>query len=109
MYLHVSIPAVAHGQSFPTRVIASADPPRYTQPQCPPSRNLTYTVCKQSVSTCMKLCVMNCCSMKEKTRLPYILDHVRDNKCDLVVLTETWLSPDNAKNACCAGMCGLWL
>ena len=51
----------------------------------------------QSVSTCMKLCVMNCCSMKEKTRLPYILDHVRDNKCDLVTLT--WLSPDNAKNA----------
>ena len=46
-------------------------------------RNLT--VCEQSVSTCMKLCVMNCCS-----------DHVRDNKCDLVALTETWLSPDNA-------------
>ena len=37
---------------------------------------------------------MNCCSMKEKTSLPYILDHVRDNKCDLVALTETWLSPD---------------
>ena len=47
----------------------------------------------------MKLCVMNCCSMKGKTRLPYILDHVRDNKCDLVALTERWLSPDNAKNA----------
>ena len=47
----------------------------------------------------MKLYVMNCCSMKEKTRLPYILDHVRENKCDLVALTETWLSPDNAKNA----------
>ena len=94
----VSIPAVAHGQSIPTCVIASADPPRYTQPRCPPSHNLTDTVCKQSVSTCMKLCVMNCCSMKEKRRLPYILDHVRD-KCDLVALTETWLSPDNAKNA----------
>ena len=37
--------------------------------------------------------------MKEKTRLPYILDHVRDNKCDLVALTETWLSPDVSKNA----------
>ena len=47
----------------------------------------------------MKLCVMNCCSMKENTRLPYILDHVRDNKCDLVALTETWLSPDVSKNA----------
>ena len=47
----------------------------------------------------MKLCVMNCCSMKEKTRLPYIIDHVRDNKCDLVALTETWLSPDVSKNA----------
>ena len=42
---------------------------------------------------------MNCCSMKEKTRLPYILDQVRDNKCDLVALTETWLSPDVSKNA----------
>ena len=41
---------------------------------------------------------MNCCSMKEKTRLTYILDHVRDNKCDLVALTETWLSPDVSKN-----------
>ena len=41
---------------------------------------------------------MNRCSMKDKTRLLYILDHVRDNKCDLVALTETWLSPDNAKN-----------
>ena len=95
----VSIPAVAPGQPIPTRVIASAEPPRYTQPRCPPSRNLTDPVCKQSVSTCMKLCVMNCCSMKEKTRLPYILDHVRDNKCDLVALTETWLSPDVSKNA----------
>ena len=47
----------------------------------------------------MKLCVMNWCSMKKKTRLPYILDHVRDNKCDLVALTETWLSPDVSKNA----------
>ena len=74
-------------------------PPRYTQPRCPPSRNLTDTVCKQSVSTCMKLCVMNCCSMKEKARLTYILDHVRDNKCDLVVLIETWLSLDVSKNA----------
>ena len=37
--------------------------------------------------------------MKEKTRLPYILDHVRANTCDLVALTETWLSPDNSKNA----------
>ena len=95
----VSIPAVAPGQPIPTRVIASAEPPRYTQPRCPPSRNLTDPVCKQSVSTCMKLYVMNCCSMKEKTRLPYILDHVRDNKCDLVALTETWLSPDVSKNA----------
>ena len=94
----MSIPAVAHGQSIPTRVIASADPPRCRKPRCPPSRNLTHTVCKQSVSTCMKLCVMNCCSMKVKTRLPYILDHVRD-KCDLVALTETWLSPDVSKNA----------
>ena len=42
---------------------------------------------------------MNCCSMKEKTRLPYILDHVRDNKCNLMALTETWLSPDVSKNA----------
>ena len=95
----VSIPAVAPGQSISTRVIASTDPPRYTQPWCPPSRNLTDTVCKQSVSTCMKLCAMNCCSMKEKTRLHYILDHVRDNKCDLVALTETWLSPDMSKDA----------
>ena len=47
----------------------------------------------------MELCVMNCCSMKEKTRLPYIIDYVRDNKCDLVALTEIWLSPGNAKNA----------
>ena len=49
----------------------------------------------------------DCCSMKEKTRLPYILDLVRDNKCDLVALTETWLSPDVSKNASvvqeCAG------
>ena len=37
--------------------------------------------------------------MKEKTRLPYILDHVRDIMCDLVALTETWLSPDVSKNA----------
>ena len=37
--------------------------------------------------------------MKEKTRLPYILDHVRDNKCDLVALTEPWLSRDVSKNA----------
>ena len=95
----VSIPAVAPGQPIPTRVIASAEPPRYTQPRCPPSRNLTVPVCKQSVSACMELCVMNCCSMKEKTRLPSILDHVRDNKCDLVALTETWLSPDVSKNA----------
>ena len=35
----------------------------------------------------------------EKTSLPYILDHVRDTKCDLVALTETWLSPDVSKNA----------
>ena len=34
-----------------------------------------------------------------KTRLSYILDHVRDNTCDLVALTETWLSPDIAKYA----------
>ena len=65
----VSIPAVAHGQFILMCVIASADHPHYTQPQCPPSRNLTDTVCKQSVSTCMKLCVMNCCSMKEKRRV----------------------------------------
>ena len=95
----VSIPAVAPGQSIPTRVIASADAPHYTQPRCPPSRNLTDTVYKQSMSTCMKLCVINCCSMKEKTRLSYILDHVRDNKCDLVALTETWLSPDVSEHA----------
>ena len=56
----VSIPAVAPGQSIHTRVIASADPSRYTQYWRPPSRNLTDTVCKESVSTCMKLCVMNC-------------------------------------------------
>ena len=37
----MSIPAVAHGQSIPTCVIASADP------HAPPSRNLTDTVCKQ--------------------------------------------------------------
>ena len=36
--------------------------------------------------------------MKEKTRLPYILDHVCNNKCDLVVSTETWLFPDVSKN-----------
>ena len=47
----------------------------------------------------MKPCVMNCWSTKEKTGLPYILDHVRDNKCDLVAFTETWLFPDNVKNA----------
>ena len=47
----------------------------------------------------MKLCVVNCCPIKEKTRLPYILDHVRDDKCDLVALTEIWLSPDVTKNA----------
>ena len=54
----VSIPADVPGQHIPMRVIAS-------------------DVCKQSMLTCMKLCVM-----KEKTRLPYILDHVRD-KCDI--------------------------
>ena len=37
--------------------------------------------------------------MKEKTRLPYILVHVREKKCDLVDLTETWRSPDVFKNA----------
>ena len=30
-------------------------------------------------------------------RLPYIIDHVRDNKCDLVAWL--WLSPDVSKNA----------
>ena len=41
---------------------------------------------------------MNCCSMKKKTRLAYILDHVHDNKCDTMALTETWPSPDMSKN-----------
>ena len=88
----VSLPAVAPGQSIPTRVIASADPPTlYAVPVS--TLSLSDRHCKPSVSTCMKLCVNNCCSMKEKTRLPYILYHVRDNKCDLVALTETWMSP----------------
>ena len=94
----MSIPAVAPGQPIPTRVITRADPLCHTQPRCPTSRNLTTDVCKQSVSTCITLCVMKCCSMMEKTTLPYILDHVGDNKCDLVALTETWLSPDVSKN-----------
>ena len=42
---------------------------------------------------------MNCCSMQEKTRMPHILDHVCDNKCDLLALIETWLSPNVSKNA----------
>ena len=59
-------------------IIVSADAPHYTQPLCP-SRNLTDTVCKQPVPTCMKLCVVNCCSMKENTRLPWSkkTQHVR--------------------------------
>ena len=44
----------------------------------------------------MNVCVMNCCSMNNK--LPFILDHVCDNKSDIVALTETWLSSDETKN-----------
>ena len=64
------IPVVATGHPIPSRVIANADPPRYTHPRCPPARNLTVVVCKQSVPTCIQLGVINCFSRKENTRLP---------------------------------------
>ena len=44
----------------------------------------------------MNVCVMNCCSMNNK--LPFILDHVCDNKSDIVALTESWLSSDETNN-----------
>ena len=44
--------------------------------------------------------VMNVCSLGSK--LHYVIDHAAENKLDVAMITETWLS-NSEKKQCCSG------
>ena len=58
--------------------------------QCPQIKR------QQSQLKYMNVCVINCCSIKNK--LTYVLDHLNEHKSDIVAITESWLSSDEGKN-----------
>ena len=58
--------------------------------QCPQIKR------KQSQLRYMNVCVINCCSIRNK--LTYVLDHVNEHKSDIVAITESWLSSDEGNN-----------
>ena len=67
--------------------------------QCPQIKG------KQSQLRYMNVCVINCCSIRNK--LTYVLDHVKDHKSDIVAITESWLSSDEGNNCTASQECRL--
>ena len=50
----------------------------------------------QSQLRYMNVCVINCCSIRNK--LTYVLDHVNEHNSDIVAITESWLSSEDSNN-----------
>ena len=65
--------------------------------QCLPTKH------KQSQLRYMKICVINCCSIRNK--LTYVLDHVNEHNSDIVAITESWLSSEDSNNCIVSQEC----
>ena len=60
--------------------------------QCLPTKHER----SQSQLRYLNVCEINCCSIRNK--LTYVLDHVNEQKSDIVAITESWLSSDDINN-----------
>ena len=58
---------------------------------------------EKTVVSGINIAVMNVCSLRSK--LHYVIDHAVENKLDVVMLTETWLSNVEKNNAVVVNAC----
>ena len=74
-----------------------------SKPNTPESVNVKEKTVKTTTVTDVRLGVMNVLSLGNK--LDCVIDHITDNRLDIVGITETWLSNDDKNNMSVVNTC----
>ena len=76
---------------------------QHPKPNTPENVNVKENTVKTTTVTDVRIGVMNIQSMGNK--LDCVIDHITDNRLDIVGITETWLSNDDKNNMSVVNTC----